>query len=544
VVNNQIGFTTLPGEARSTRYPTDVAKMVEAPILHVNGDQPEDAVRVMKLALAFRQAFERDVVVDLVCYRRWGHNEADDPSFTNPTLYAAIKSHRSVRKLYTEQLLRRGDIDPEAGEKALEAYRQRLAEVHEEVSKAQQIAEAGRPLVQEAGEEAPSPMPRTAVDAALLEEILDGLERLPADFEAHPKLVRQLAKRREKYETDAIEWALAEALALGSMVLGGTRVRLSGEDSGRGTFSQRHAILYDHRDGTPYVPLQNLRDGQAEFEVYDSLLSEFAVLGFEYGYSVESPGDLVIWEAQFGDFVNGAQVIIDQFIASAEDKWEQESGLVMFLPHGYEGQGPEHSSARIERFLQAGAGHNIEVVYPSSPGQVFHLLRRQGLRRDRMPLVVFTGKSLLRHPRAVAAREELTGGSFRSVIDDPTAPNASRVRRVLLCTGKVYWDLDAHREEAAIDDVAIIRVEQLYPFPAERVGGLLHRYDQAEEVCWVQEEPANMGAWSFVRHEIAHVAPGQLEPLYIGRRPSPSPATGSSKRHQAEQARLVRAAFE
>ena len=543
VVNNQIGFTTGPQDARSSPYATDVARTVQAPIFHVNGDQPEHAVRVIRLALAFRAAFKRDVVVDLVCYRRWGHNEGDDPSYTHPTLYAKIESHRSVRKLYTEELLRRGDLSPEDAEHALVDYRKHLERA---LAEAQALRGAEGGPAAEADREAAAVSSvegvATAVDRGRLVEILEGLDRVPGAFEIHPKLARQLARRQEQFDGDAIDWSLAEALAFGSLALEGTGVRLSGEDTGRGTFSQRHAILYDHRTGARHIPLAHLSPGQGRFQVFDSHLSEFAVLGFEYGYSVAAPRTLVLWEAQFGDFANGGQVIVDQFIASAEEKWGQASGLTLLLPHGYEGQGPEHSSARIERFLQLAACGNLRVVHPSTPAQYFHLLRAQALTSPRKPLIVFTPKSLLRHKAAVSAAANLSSEGFAAILDDRAVADPMSVRRVVLCSGKVAYDLEAFRAEASIRDAAIVRVEQLYPFPAQAIASVLARYGAATDLCWSQEEPRNMGAWSFMEDRLrGRVAPRTLR--YAGRPRNASPATGSHKRHLAEQAALVREAL-
>jgi 2-oxoglutarate dehydrogenase E1 component len=545
VVNNQIGFTTGPADARSSTYPTDVAKMVRSPIFHVNGDHPEEAVRVVRLALAYRQAFKRDVVVDLVCYRRWGHNEADDPSYTHPILYSRIDRHRSVRKLYTEQLIRRGDLDVEEAETALEDFRQRLRDVHDEVREARQEDRRGKTELPTEGRDSGAPdQPTTAVELERLERVLAGLERTPADFTPHPKLRKQLSQRTARFSEERIDWGLAEALAFGSLVLEGTPVRLSGEDSGRGTFSQRHATLYDHESSAPYVPLAHLSDDQASFNPYDSLLSEFAVMGFEYGYSVDYPDALVMWEAQFGDFVNGGQVIIDQFLVSAESKWEQRSGVVLLLPHGYEGQGPEHSSARLERFLQLTADDNIRVAYPSTPGQYFHLLRRQARLVERKPLVVMTPKSLLRLPACVSTVADLTRGRFDAVLDDPRVPDVARVDQLLFCAGKVFYDLDTYRKRNGLENVALVRIEQLYPFPAERLSEVLRRYGSSRDVAWVQEEPRNMGAWEFVEARLR----GSLVPArnlrYVGRAAGASPATGSARRHIAEQERLVREAFD
>ena len=543
VVNNQIGFTTGPADLRSSHYPTDVAKMVRSPIFHVNGDHPEAALRVIRLAFAFRQAFKRDVFIDLVCYRRWGHNEADDPSYTHPILYSRIENHRSVRKLYTERLLRRGDIDPETAEQALVDYRKRLQQVHDEVHKADDGEEGEPELPPEMEPAAAGPRPSTGAGRGALERVLEALERTPEGFKTHPKLARQLARRRERFEGAEIDWALAETLAFGTLVLESTPVRLSGEDSGRGTFSQRHAILYDHETAAPWVPLASIAPGQAPFHVFDSLLSEFAVLGFEYGYSVEHPEALVLWEAQFGDFNNGAQVIIDQFVVSAEEKWGQRSSVVMLLPHGWEGQGPEHSSARAERFLSMAARGSIRVAYPSTPAQYFHLLRAQAASEVRKPLVVMTPKSLLRHKACVSRAEELAAGRFEPLLPDPRSVGPATARRLLLCTGKVFFDIDARREEGGIDDVALWRVEQLYPFPAEELAELMARFDRVEDVVWVQEEPRNMGAWSFMVERLAeHLAPDRRL-RYVGRPRSSSPATGSHRRHVAEQRAIVEQAL-
>jgi len=539
VVNNQIGFTTGPADARSSLYSSDVAKAVRAPIFHVNGDYPEDAVRVVKLALEFRRRFQRDVVVDMVCYRRWGHNETDDPSYTHPTLYAKIENHRSVRKLYTEQLLRRGDLDPETAERALEDFRERLRAVHEQVKAVRSLPVTAPDDDEDVRGSAPESATATAAAPAILDAVLDGLERLPEGFEPQPKLARQLARRRGRYADGTIDWALAEALALGSLCLEGTSVRLSGEDSGRGTFSQRHAVLHDHRTGEAYTPLAHLSSDQGSFSVYDSLLSEFAVLGFEYGFSVQWPEALVLWEAQFGDFSNGAQVIIDQFLASSEEKWGEHSGVVLLLPHGSEGQGPEHSSARLERFLQLCAAGNLQVVFPSTPAQYFHLLRRQVRQQPVRPLVVMTPKSLLRHKDCVSTAEDLGTGRFHAVLDDPRFADGRPARRVAMCSGKVYYDLLAHAREQGIDDVALVRVEQFYPFPARRLHEIARRYTGAEFV-WVQEEPRNMGAWSFMAERLAPILADSGAALsYVGRPRAAAPASGSMKRHQAAQDRLV-----
>ncbi len=550
VVNNQIGFTTPASEARSSLYATDVARMVQAPILHVNGDDPEACLRAVQIAFDFRQRFRKDVVVDMFCYRRHGHNESDDPSYTQPIMYRKIREHPSVATIYAEKLVREGLVaEQEIARKRAdlaarlrEAYRiAQRGEAHFDI---QEIAEIPR-------EEISRPLPTTAASPELLERVGEGLARFPADFHLHPKLRSFVERRRQLVRQGGpIDWALAEALAFGSLVLEGTPVRLSGQDSGRGTFSQRHAVFYDYEDGHEYCPLAHLSPDQAPFQVYDSLLSENAVLGFEFGYSIANPMALVMWEAQFGDFANGAQVVIDQFIAASESKWGQPSGLVLLLPHGYEGQGPEHSSARIERFLQLAAESNIQVAYPSTPAQYFHLLRRQmyggaDRRGVRKPLIIFTPKSLLRHPRCVSSLADLTGGAFRTLLPDPSKPDPSRVRRLLFCSGKIYYELEAERERRKASEVALLRIEQLYPFPDAEVQELLAEYPAAAEVFWVQEEPRNMGAWRFVQEQIEPlVADSGRRLIYVGRPESASPATGSHKRHEIEQQEVIRRAFE
>ncbi len=541
VVNNQIGFTTAPADARSSRYATDVGRMVQAPIFHVNGDHPEEAVRVIRLALEFRQKFRRDVFVDLVCYRRWGHNEADDPSYTHPSLYKKIEQHRSVRKLYTEELLRRGDIDGATAERALEDFRQRLDAAFAQVKRREQ--ERAEPRVELEPDPAlelaaPDPTP-TAVERGVLERVLRALETTPPGFTLHPKLRPQIERRRRLFEQGQVDFPLAEAFAFGSLVLQGVPVRLSGEDSARGTFSQRHAVFYDYETGESYTPLAQLDPGQAPFMVFDSPLSEFAVLGFEYGYSVDYPEALVLWEAQFGDFANGAQVVIDQFVASGEDKWNQPSGLVLLLPHGYEGQGPEHSSARVERFLQLAAQGNIQLCDPTTPAQYFHLLRRQARRQARKPLIVLTPKSLLRHPQARSPVEAFVAGRFVEVLDEPDPGVREAARRLVVCCGKVFYELVAARDKEQIRDVAIVRLEQLYPYPRAALRELLQHYRQLEEAVWVQEEPQNMGAWSFIRPWLEEDLPEKLRLGYVGRPPAASTATGSYARHRAEQQTLV-----
>ncbi len=537
VINNQLGFTTPALRGRSSPYATDIAKMVQAPIVHVNGDDPEACVWVTRLAFAFRQAFKKDVVIDLICYRRYGHNEADDPSYTQPDMYARIDQHRSVRKLYVELLVNRGDITLEEAEAALQDYHARLEQAFDETK------ESAPPEPSLTARRTPEPRlpasPKTGVPRATLERILQALTTWPETFTPHPKLAAQMQRRRDALDDDRIDWAMAEAFAFGSLVMEGTPVRVTGQDTRRGTFSQRHAVLIDNRTEERYFPLQHLSDGQAPFLIYDSPLNEFATLGFEYGVSVVAKEALVAWEAQFGDFVNEAEVIVDQFIASAEDKWGQTSGLVLLLPHGFEGQGPEHSSARIERFLQLAAGDNLQVVVPSTPAQYFHLLRRQMHRDRRTPLIVFTPKSLLRLPAARSRAEDLARGRFLEVLPD-ASPDPAAVRTVLLCSGKVSFELTARRQESGRTDVAIVRIEQLYPFPQAQILAELSRYPNAGHARWVQEEPENMGALRFVDRRLRDSG-RTLE--HVSRPESGSPASGSATIHQLEQRALIDAAF-
>ena len=536
VINNQLGFTTGPEQARSSVYPTDVAKMVQAPIFHVNGDDPEACVRVARLAFGFRQQFHKDVVIDLVCYRRHGHNEGDDPSYTQPLMYKRIENRRSVRKLYTEALVRRGDISIEEAEATLEDFSKRMSQAFEETKQSS-------PPEQPIARTPPTPLGvlpavETGVDRAVLDRIVAALHTYPETFHVHPKLAKQIQTRAKLYESGDVDWALGEALAFGSILLEGTDIRLSGQDTRRGTFSQRHAVLVDHETGEGYAPLAHLDPGQGRFFIYDSLLSEYAALGFEYGYSVVHKDALVAWEAQFGDFFNGAQITVDQFVVAAEDKWGQTSGLVMLLPHGYEGQGPEHSSARIERFLVLCAEDNIQVANATTAAQYFHLLRRQMKRDVRKPLVVFTPKSLLRARTSRSKVEDLLSGSFREVLDDPSVDDASSVRRVVLCSGKVAYDAMAARDEAKAP-VAIVRVEQLYPWPEEQIAEVLARYERASEVIWLQEEPENMGPWSFVHGRLHRLLRDDFTLRHVSRVESASPATGSSNVHHQEQAELM-----
>jgi multifunctional 2-oxoglutarate metabolism enzyme len=548
VINNQIGFTTNPNEARSTPYSTDVARMVQAPIFHVNGDDPEACVRVAQMAYDYRQEFKHDVVIDMFCYRRHGHNEADDPSYTQPILYRNIRQHPSVATQYSEWLAREGVIEPAQVEKIRKSVTDRFNEIYDASKKGEERYEV-QELTAIDPEDMVAPSPNTAVDRATLERIIEGITTFPEGFHVHPKLEGFLKKRREVLRGAPMDWATAETLAFGSLVLERIPVRLSGQDSGRGTFSQRHLELYDSETGAMHIPLRHLAPNQARFDVYDSSLSEYAVMGFEFGYSVADPLTLVLWEAQFGDFANGAQILIDQFISSAEAKWGQPSGLVLLLPHGYEGQGPEHSSARIERFLQLCADDNMQVVNASTPAQYFHVLRRQmhgghDRRGVRKPLILFTPKRMLRHPKAVSTLDDLMTGAFREVLDDPSNLELSNVTRVLLCSGQIYYDLMAAREERKIQHVAIVRMEQIYPFPVDRLRDVLGRYAATSDVVWVQEEPRNMGAWRFVQEQFQPLLdPTQRALRYVGRLASASPSAGSLKRHQQEHAELMEETF-
>jgi 2-oxoglutarate dehydrogenase E1 component len=533
IVNNQLGFTTAPEHGRSSVYASDVAKTIQAPILHVNGDDPEACVRAARLAFVFRQEFGKDVVIDLWCYRRWGHNETDEPAFTQPLMYRRIEELRSVRKRYTETVVNRGDLPVEEAERALKEYSHRLQQAFEETRE----QEPAVPAVERRDPEPVPPPPNgTGVAREQLDRVVRALTSLPDGFNGHPKLVQGLERRRSALDEDRVDWPLAEALAFGTLLLEGTTVRLTGQDTRRGTFSQRHAVLVDQETGEEYLPLQHLDERQGKAFVYDSLLSEFAAVGFEYGYSVADPEALVLWEAQFGDFVNGAQVIVDQYVVAAEDKWAQTSGLILLLPHGYEGQGPEHSSARIERFLELAADHNIEVTVPSTAAQYFHLLRRQALRDVRKPLVVLTPKSLLRSAEAASRTEEFVSGEFRPVLPDPEPP--ADASRVILCHGKLFYELAQRRKEWA--NVALIRLEECAPFPADALKEQIERFPGAEFV-WAQEEPENMGAARYgVRNLRDRLG---VEARIVSRPASSSPATGSLTLHKKEQAELVERAL-
>jgi 2-oxoglutarate dehydrogenase E1 component len=523
-----------------------VARTIQAPVFHVNGDDPEAVVRVAQLAYDFRQAFHKDVVIDLVCYRRRGHNEADDPSLTQPLMYDIIDQKRSVRKLYTEALVGRGDITLEEAEAALKHYQDELEGVFQATksesaehfnSSASEVISHGQ---QTLAPQTPTWEVPTAISRAVIDRIVASQTNMPEGFTVHPRLAPQLARRAEMVATDAIDWGMGEALAIGSLLTEGTVVRLAGQDSRRGTFGHRHAVIVDKQTGWQYKPLKTCYEGDAKLDVYDSLLSEYAAMGFEYGYSVIRPEALTIWEAQFGDFANGAQTIIDEYITTGEQKWAQKSSLVLLLPHGYEGQGPDHSSARVERFLQQCAQDNITVAMPTTPASFFHLLRWQVKSKLTRPLVVFTPKSLLRAKYATSKVSDFTDGTFRAIISDSTV-NPDEVKTVLLCSGKVYYDLVAEREKLGRKDVAIVRLERLYPLPAITLPPELARYQNLTSVRWVQEEPANQGAWSFMAMNLPALINHQI--TGVSRPASSSPAVGSHHRSELEQQALISQAF-
>lgn len=546
IVNNQIGFTTSPSQARSSTYATDVAKMLQSPIFHVNGEHPEAVAQVVDLAMDFRKEFRSDVVIDMYCYRRRGHNEGDEPAFTQPLLYAAIEKRKSVRDGYVEHLLELGGITRAEADRLVEERRlnleRELAAAREAKSPPAAQTLTGIWEGRRGGPEQNLGKVATGVSAKRLRKTLLALASVPDDFHPHPKIERWLEHRREMaHGTRPLDWGAGEALALATLAEDGMRVRLTGQDSERGTFSHRHATLHDIEDGRTFYPFQQLSADQAPVDIINSPLSETGVLGFDYGYSLDCPDGLILWEAQFGDFVNVAQPIIDQFISSAEDKWQRLSGLVMLLPHGFEGMGPEHSSARLERFLGLAADDNLQVVNPTTPAQLFHLLRRQMLRRWRKPLVIMTPKSLLRHPKVASTLGELQDGRFERVLGDgAVAPQ--RVTRVLLCTGKIYFDLEPARGKSGRDDVAILRVEQLYPLPDEVIAEALAPFPADAEVVWVQEEPANMGAWPYLRARFCERMAGRpFRGLY--RDASASPATGSAASHKHEQEEILEHAF-
>jgi 2-oxoglutarate dehydrogenase E1 component len=541
VVNNQVGFTTDPRDARSTMYSSDIAKMIEAPIFHVNADDPEAVVFVGRLAVAYRMRFRKDVVIDLICYRRHGHNEADEPAATQPVMYRVIRKHPTARKLYADRLESEGAIAAGEADAMVERYRQGLDEGKPQAraslglignkytidwSKHSQVDWHARVT--------------SGVPEARLRALAPRLVSYPESFALHPRVAQVVANRAKMLAGEtSLDWGAAETLAYATLLEDGYSVRIVGQDSGRGTFFHRHAVLHDQNTGATHVPLQHVLDRQPRFQVIDSVLSEEAVMGFEYGYSTTEPNALVIWEGQFGDFANGAQVIIDQFISSGEAKWGRFCGLALFLPHGYEGQGPEHSSARLERFLQLCAEHNMQVCVPSTPAQMFHMIRRQMLRAFRKPLIVMTPKSLLRHELSVSPLADLTRGGFANVIDEIDEIAPERVRRVVFSSGKVYFDLLRARRKEGLRDIALVRIEQLYPFPAEEYESVLRRYANAREVVWCQEEPQNQGAWYQIRHRLQGPLGGRRDVLYAGRPPAAAPATGITKIHESEQQALV-----
>jgi 2-oxoglutarate dehydrogenase E1 component len=547
IINNQVGFTTSdPQDARSTMYCSDVAKMLEAPIFHVNADDPEAVVFVTRQALAYRMKFHKDVVIDLVCYRRLGHNEADEPAATQPVMYAKIRQHPTVRQIYAGKLADEGVLSAGDAAALLEQYRAGLDEGKSQVPASlglignQYTVDWTRFLRNDWAEPV-----ATAIDAQRLAKLGALTVQVPPDIKLNPRVEAIYAARRKMLAGEqSLDWGCAETLAYASLLEDGCPIRITGQDSGRGTFFHRHAVLHDQDTGKRWIPLEHIGSNQPRFTVTDSVLSEEAVLGFEYGYSTTNPAALVIWEGQFGDFVNGAQVIIDQFISSGESKWGRFCGLAMFLPHGYEGQGPEHSSARLERFLQLCAENNMQVVVPSTPAQMFHMLRRQMVRSLRKPLIVMTPKSLLRHELSVSPLSELTDGGFATVIDEIDDINAAQAHRVVFCSGKVYFDLLKARRAADQKDVALVRIEQLYPFPVQAYEAVLRRYPQAREIVWCQEEPQNQGAWYQIRHRLE----GSLQKdwqvlLYAGRQHAAAPATGIAKVHDMEQRALVDAAL-
>lgn len=544
IINNQIGFTTTPEDARSSQYATDVAKMIQAPIFHVNGDDPEASLWVAKLAFEYRQTFKKDVVIDLFGYRRHGHNEGDEPGFTQPLLYTKIKQQPSVRELYGNVLLKNKILDEQTIKSMNEEIYRQLSEAFDKIKRRAAQFNADAPLAYEKEKlEAVQPVEETAISEELLTEVVNKITEVPEDFNIHPKLKKFLDKRKGLLQEGDVDWAFAEALAFGSLLVEGTPVRLSGQDSKRGTFSQRHLALSDIKSGVEYIPLNHIKEGQAKIEALDSLLSEAAVLGFEYGYSTADPLALVLWEAQFGDFGNGAQIIIDNFIVSSYEKWQLKNSVVMLLPHGYEGQGPEHSSARLERFLTLCAQENMQVCNVTTPAQYFHVLRRQIKNAQCKPLIIMTPKSMLRLPEAKSFKEDFINDKFHEIIDDSTIENKDNVNRVILSTGKVYYDLLKYRENNKIKDAALVRLEQIYPYKKEKLKEIFNQYKNAGKVFWVQEEPRNMGAWNFLAERLYNdLAEGQ-KLHYSGRPEMASPAVGSSRIAAKQQKDLIESAF-
>jgi 2-oxoglutarate dehydrogenase E1 component len=545
VINNQIGFTTLPKDSRSTRHCTDLARTFNAPVFHVNAEDPESCIFATHLAVEIRQKFHCDVFIDLNCYRKYGHNEGDEPAYTQPLEYQLIRKKKSIREIYRDALIQKGLLEKNLAETLEAQFKQGLQAELDDVKGTKKDAQPPHPQVA-ANSEIPQELflpIKTGVSIELLKELAGKLCEVPADFEPHKK-VKSLTEERLKMVSGdpnekTIDWGMGETLAYATLLCEGKNIRLSGQDSRRGTFSHRHAMWVDQKNAAKYFPLQHLKPGQGDFEVYNSPLSEFAVLGFEYGYSIENPQALVLWEAQFGDFCNGAQVMIDQFITTAEQKWGTHSGLVLLLPHGYEGQGPEHSSARVERFLQLAGDANIQVVNPTTPAQLFHLLRRQALRTIQKPLFVLTPKGLLRHPQCLSSCNEFEKGQFEEILNDPERPR--KPTKLLLCSGRIYYDLSAERAKRKSEDIAIVRIEQLYPLNEEKLKRVIQSYNGCQEYIWVQEEPSNMGAWDFIRHFL-HDILGE-KPGYIGRRRSASPAVGSHALHHHQHEAIINQVF-
>ncbi|MFL5348880.1 MAG: 2-oxoglutarate dehydrogenase E1 component [Hyalangium sp.] len=552
VINNQVGFTTDPNDSRSSIYATAIAQMLDVPVFHVNGDDPEACVHVARLAAEFRQTFKSDVVIDLICYRRYGHNEGDDPSFTQPAMYELIRKQPTVRTLYAQKLAEQGTISADESEavkqRCLKEFDEALTRIKAERQFKEPSALEGLWKPYKGGSQKNAPEVPTAVDKGRLREALKKLAEVPAGFNVHPVVERTVLKKRQSMlESEELLWSEGEALAYATLISEGYGVRLSGQDSERGTFSHRHSVLHDVKTGERFVPLKQFSTSKATYQVFNSPLSEMGVLGFEYGYSLDVPDGLTIWEAQFGDFANGGQIIIDQFIAAGESKWKRLSGLTLLLPHGYEGQGPEHSSARLERFLSLSAEDNMQVCYPTTPAQIFHLLRRQAVRPYRKPLVIMSPKSLLRRPEAFSKLDELAAGRFQEIIHDRKEVEPAGVTRLLLCSGKVYYDLVKARDEQKAWNISIVRVEQLYPFPYDTLASLVQSMPKLTELFWVQEEPRNAGAWYFMfprLHDVASSrASGPVKIGYIGRADAASPATGFTKTHDYEQHLIVEEAI-
>jgi 2-oxoglutarate dehydrogenase E1 component len=546
IINNQIGFTTLPEDGRSTEYASDLAKAILAPIFHVNGDNPEEAVHAMQMAFEYRQKFGKDVVIDLICFRKHGHNEGDEPAFTQPGMYKEIDNHPAVRDIYTKELVNKNELTEDEAQEIFDEFDDLLYQAFEDAKSASPLEVTDEMMERhEMTQDEWPELPDTTYPEEELKDIAVKLNTVPKDFDANPKLLKQLAKRAEIVEKneDNIDWGFAEALAFGSLLKSGTTVRLTGQDAERGTFSHRHAILHGTQTDQEFVPLNNLSDSQASFYPYNSLLSEFACVGYEFGYSANNLDALVIWEAQFGDFANGAQVPVDQYVSASEAKWGQKTSLVMTLPHGYEGQGPEHSSARLERYLQLCAEDNMQVVNLTTPAQYFHILRKQAKQENKKPLIIMSPKSLLRHPLATSRAEDLSQGKYQPFIADQEVEDKSNIDRLIICSGKVYYDLYKQRQEEELDNVATVRLEQFYPFPNQDVSDIFEEYDHVEDVVWCQEEPKNMGGWTFVAPRIMQELQEGQNLRYVGRQASASPAAGQKKVHKAEQDKLINEAL-